>query len=62
MAHRHVTDAEFAAALAAGRTDAETEIRGQTVRYVSLDPTTVVSPGAIWWESANPCYAVKKMG
>ena len=32
-AHR-ITDAEYAAALAAGRTEAESEIRAQAVRYV----------------------------
>ena len=30
-----ITDAEFAAALAAGRVEAETEIRARTVRYVA---------------------------
>ena len=34
MTHRNITDAEFAAALAAGRAEAETEIRAQSVRYV----------------------------
>ncbi len=34
MTRHHVTDAEFAAALAAGRTEEETEIRAQAVRYV----------------------------
>ena len=35
MISRSVTDAEFAAALAAGRVEAETEIRAQAVRYVA---------------------------
>lgn len=35
MTEHHVTDAEFAAALAAGRVEAETEIRAQAVRYVA---------------------------
>lgn len=35
MTKHHVTDAEFAAALAAGRVDVETEIRAQAVRYVA---------------------------
>jgi hypothetical protein len=35
MTQHHVTDAEFAAALAAGRTETETEIRAETVRYVA---------------------------
>jgi hypothetical protein len=30
-----MTDAEFAAALATSRTEAETEIRAQAVRYVA---------------------------
>ena len=34
MTHRPITDAEFAAALAAGRAEAGTEIRAQGVRYV----------------------------
>ena len=34
MTHRSITDAEFAAALAAGRAEAETEVRAQSVRYV----------------------------
>ena len=34
MTHRPITDAEFAAALAAGRAEAETEVRAQGVRYV----------------------------
>lgn len=34
MTHRSITDAEFAAALAAGRAEAETEVRAQAVRYV----------------------------
>jgi hypothetical protein len=34
MTQHPVTNAEFAAALAAGRTDAEAEIRTQIVRYV----------------------------
>ncbi len=34
MTKQRVTDAEFAAALAAGRIEAETEIRAQAVRYV----------------------------
>jgi hypothetical protein len=33
--NRRITDAEFAAALAAGRAEAETEIRAQAVRYVA---------------------------
>jgi len=32
--HHQITDAEYAAALAAGRTEAESEIRAQAVRYV----------------------------
>ena len=35
MTEHRVTDAEFAAALAAGRVEAETEIRAQAVRYVA---------------------------
>jgi hypothetical protein len=35
MISRSITDAEFAAALAAGRVEAETEIRAQAVRYVA---------------------------
>lgn len=35
MTNHRITDAEFAAALAAGRADAETEIRAQAVRYVA---------------------------
>lgn len=35
MTNHRITDAEFAAALAAGRADAEAEIRAQTVRYVA---------------------------
>lgn len=35
MTKHHVTDAEFAAALAAGRVEVETEIRVQAVRYVA---------------------------
>ncbi len=35
MTQHHVTDGEFAAALAAGRTETETEIRAETVRYVA---------------------------
>lgn len=35
MTKHHVTDAEFATALAAGRTEAETEVRAQAVRYVA---------------------------
>jgi hypothetical protein len=35
MTEHHVTDAEFASALADGRTEAETEIRAQAVRYVA---------------------------
>jgi hypothetical protein len=35
MTKHNVTDAEFAAALATGRTEAETEIRAQAVRYVA---------------------------
>lgn len=35
MIRHHVTDAEFAAALAAGRDEAETEIRAQAIRYVA---------------------------
>lgn len=35
MTSHTITDAEFAAALAAGRVDAETEIRAQAVRYVA---------------------------
>lgn len=34
MTKHSMTDAEFAAALAAGRVEAETEIRAQAVRYV----------------------------
>lgn len=34
MTGRKITDAEFAAALAAGRADAETEIRAQAIRYL----------------------------
>jgi hypothetical protein len=35
MTNHRITDAEFAAALAAGRADAEAEIRAQAVRYVA---------------------------
>ena len=35
MTKHHVTDAEFAAALAAGQVEVETEIRAQAVRYVA---------------------------
>ena len=35
MTKHRVTDAEFATALAAGRTEGETEIRAQAVRYVA---------------------------
>jgi hypothetical protein len=35
MTQHHVTDAEFAAALAAGRTDAEAAIRAQAARSVA---------------------------
>jgi hypothetical protein len=35
MTQHHITDAEFAAALAAGRTGTETEIRAEAVRYVA---------------------------
>jgi hypothetical protein len=35
MINHSVTDAEFAAALAAGRVEAETEIRARAVRYVA---------------------------
>jgi hypothetical protein len=35
MTDRAISDAEFAAALAAGRVEAETEIRAQAVRYVA---------------------------
>lgn len=35
MTSHTIADAEFAAALAAGRVDAETEIRAQAVRYVA---------------------------
>jgi hypothetical protein len=35
MTKHNVTDAEFAAELAAGRTEAETEIRAQSVRYIT---------------------------
>ena len=35
MTDHKITDAEFAAALAAGRADVETEIRAQAVRYVA---------------------------
>ena len=35
MSSHGITDAEFAAALAAGQVEAETEIRAQTVRYVA---------------------------
>ena len=35
MSSHGITDAEFAAALAAGRVEAEAEIRAQTVRYVA---------------------------
>jgi len=35
MTNHRITDAEFAAALEAGRADAETEIRAQAVRYVA---------------------------
>jgi hypothetical protein len=34
MTQHEVADAEYAAALAAGRTEAESEIRAQAVRYV----------------------------
>jgi hypothetical protein len=34
MSEHQITDAEYAAALAAGRTEAESEIRAQAVRYV----------------------------
>jgi len=35
MTQHKITDAEYAAALAAGQTEAETEVRAQAVRYVS---------------------------
>ena len=35
MNTKQISDAEYAAALAAGRTESETEIRAQAVRYVS---------------------------
>jgi Protein of unknown function (DUF2442) len=35
MNTKQISDAEYAAALAAGRTEAETEIRAQAVRYVA---------------------------
>jgi hypothetical protein len=35
MTSHSMTDAEFAAAIAAGRVEAETEIRAQSVRYVA---------------------------
>ena len=35
MTRHQITDAEYAAALAAGHTEAETEIRAQAVRYVA---------------------------
>ena len=35
MTSHSITDAEFAAALAAGRVEAETEIRARSVRYVA---------------------------
>jgi hypothetical protein len=35
MTRHHVTDAEFAAALAAGQVEVEAEIRAQAVRYVA---------------------------
>lgn len=35
MTKRRVTDTEFATALVAGRTEADTEIRARTVRYVA---------------------------
>lgn len=34
MSQQQITDAEYAAALAAGRAEAETEVRAQAVRYV----------------------------
>jgi hypothetical protein len=34
MSQAHITDGDYAAALAAGQTEAETEIRAQSVRYV----------------------------
>jgi hypothetical protein len=34
MTQHQITDAEYAAALAAGQTEAETEVRAQAVRYV----------------------------
>jgi hypothetical protein len=34
MSQHRITDAEYAAALAAGRVEAETEVRAQAVRYV----------------------------
>ena len=34
MTQHQITDAEYAAAFAAGQTEAETEIRAQAVRYV----------------------------
>ena len=34
MSQHHITDPEYAAALAAGRAEAETEVRAQAVRYV----------------------------
>jgi len=34
MTRREITDAEYAAALAAGRAEMETEVRAQAVRYV----------------------------
>ena len=34
MSQAHITDGDYAAALAAGQAEAETEIRAQSVRYV----------------------------
>jgi hypothetical protein len=46
MTRHHVTDAEFAAALAAGRAETETQIRAEAVRYVAdRDAIEVVTTG-----------------
>ena len=46
MTQHQITDAEYAAALAAGRAEAEAEIRAQGVRYVpERDATEIVTTG-----------------
>ena len=46
MSRHPITDAEYAAAIAAGRAEAETEIRAQAVRYVpGRDAIEIVTTG-----------------